>query len=117
MNHLVQLFVLMLVQNYIIFQFYLKILKIKITIKQDFLISDFENAPSGNDKTSILVEFPDRQGVLVEFLTDFNEAGINLTKLNHILLKVIQFSLLILMVIKMMKMLKSFKNTKIALKF
>ena len=50
-----------------------------------FIISDFENAPSGNDKTSILVEFPDRQGVLVEFLTDFNEAGINLTKIkSHI---------------------------------
>lgn len=50
-----------------------------------FIISDFENAPSGNDKTSILVKFPDRQGVLVEFLTDFNEAGINLTKIkSHI---------------------------------
>ena len=50
-----------------------------------FIISDFENAQSGNDKTSILVKFPDRQGVLVEFLTDFNEAGINLTKIkSHI---------------------------------
>jgi chorismate mutase/prephenate dehydratase len=36
-NQEVQQFVHMLEQNYIIFQFYLKILKIKITIKQDFL--------------------------------------------------------------------------------
>ena len=50
-----------------------------------FIISDFENAQSGNDKTSILVKLPDRQGVLVEFLTDFNNAGINLTKIkSHI---------------------------------
>jgi chorismate mutase/prephenate dehydratase len=50
-----------------------------------FIISDFENAPSGNDKTSILVRFPDRQGALVEFLTDFNDVGINLTKIkSHI---------------------------------
>ncbi len=50
-----------------------------------FIISDFENAPSGNDKTSVLVELPDRQGALVEFLNDFNNAGINLTKIkSHI---------------------------------
>ena len=50
-----------------------------------FIISDFENAQSGNDKTSILVKLPDRQGVLVEFLSDFNKAGINLTKIkSHI---------------------------------
>jgi len=50
-----------------------------------FIISDFENAISGNDKTSILVELPDKQGSLVEFLTDFNEAGINFTKIkSHI---------------------------------
>ena len=50
-----------------------------------FIISDFENAQSGNDKTSILVKLPDRQGVLVEFLSDFNNAGINLTKIkSHI---------------------------------
>ena len=50
-----------------------------------FIISDFENAQSGNDKTSILVKLPDRQGVLVEFLTDFNNAEINLTKIkSHI---------------------------------
>ncbi|NVJ52374.1 MAG: chorismate mutase [Campylobacteraceae bacterium] len=50
-----------------------------------FIISDFENAQSGNDKTSILVEVPDRQGALVEFLTDFNNSEINLTKIkSHI---------------------------------
>uniref|UniRef100_UPI0040487BC0 chorismate mutase n=1 Tax=Aliarcobacter sp. TaxID=2321116 RepID=UPI0040487BC0 len=50
-----------------------------------FIISDFENAQSGNDKTSILVKLPDRQGILVEFLTAFNDAGINLTKIkSHI---------------------------------
>ena len=50
-----------------------------------FIISDFENAQSGNDKTSILVKLPDRQGILVEFLSDFNNAGINLTKIkSHI---------------------------------
>ncbi|AXH13243.1 chorismate mutase [Halarcobacter bivalviorum] len=50
-----------------------------------FIISNFENAQSGNDKTSILVELPDRQGTLVEFLTDFNNSDINLTKIkSHI---------------------------------
>jgi len=50
-----------------------------------FIISDFENAQSGNDKTSILVEFPNKQGALVDFLTDFNTAEINLTKIkSHI---------------------------------
>ena len=50
-----------------------------------FIVSDFENAQSGNDKTSILVKLPHRQGELVDFLTDFNDAGINLTKIkSHI---------------------------------
>ena len=50
-----------------------------------FIISDFENAQSGNDKTSILVNLPDEQGGLVRFLNDFNNAGINLTKIkSHI---------------------------------
>ena len=50
-----------------------------------FIISDFENAPSGNDKTSILVKFPNEQGALVRFLNDFNDAKINLTKIkSHI---------------------------------
>jgi len=50
-----------------------------------FILSDFENAPSGNDKTSILVKLPDEQGVLVRFLNDFDDAQINLTKIkSHI---------------------------------
>ena len=51
-----------------------------------FILSDFENSPSGNDKTSILVNLPDEQGGLVRFLNDFNNAGINLTKIkSHII--------------------------------
>jgi chorismate mutase/prephenate dehydratase len=50
-----------------------------------FIVSDFENAPSGNDKTSILVKLPNTPGALVEFLTDFDKAKINLTKIkSHI---------------------------------
>jgi len=50
-----------------------------------FIISDFENAQSGNDKTSILVKLPNTPGALVDFLTDFDKAGINLTKIkSHI---------------------------------
>ena len=50
-----------------------------------FIISDFENAPSGHDKTSLLVRLPDRPGSLVEFLNDFEDAHINLTKIkSHI---------------------------------
>jgi len=50
-----------------------------------FILSDFENAISGNDKTSILAKFPDEQGALVKFLNDFNDANINLTKIkSHI---------------------------------
>lgn len=49
------------------------------------IISDFENGSSGNDKTSIIVQVPDRQGALVEFLNDFDKNGINLTKIkSHI---------------------------------
>jgi len=50
-----------------------------------FIISDFDNAPSGNDKTSILVKLPNEPGALVEFLIDFEKAQINLTKIkSHI---------------------------------
>ena len=50
-----------------------------------FIISDFENVPSGNDKTSILVRLPNKPGALVEFLNDFEKAKINLTKIkSHI---------------------------------
>lgn len=50
-----------------------------------FILSDFENTKSGNDKTSILVNLPDEQGVLVRLLNDFASANINLTKIkSHI---------------------------------
>ena len=50
-----------------------------------FIVSDFENAQSGSDKTSVLVKLPNTPGALVEFLTDFDNAGINLTKIkSHI---------------------------------
>ncbi len=50
-----------------------------------FVISDFENAPSGNDKTTILVKLPNRPGALVDFLNDFKALEIDLTKIkSHI---------------------------------
>ncbi len=50
-----------------------------------FIISDFNNAPSGNDKTTILVKLPNRPGALVDFLNDFKKAEIDLTKIkSHI---------------------------------
>ncbi|MFK5976134.1 MAG: chorismate mutase [Sulfurovum sp.] len=52
-----------------------------------FIISNFKNAPSGNDKTSILVSLPDESGVLVKFLSHFEKANINLTKIKSHILK------------------------------
>lgn len=50
-----------------------------------FIVSNFENGQSGNDKTSILAKLPNTPGALVEFLTDFDKAKINLTKIkSHI---------------------------------
>ncbi len=50
-----------------------------------FIISNFENAVSGNDKTSLLVKLPNTPGALVDFLNDFEEASVNLTKIkSHI---------------------------------
>ncbi|WP_292655397.1 chorismate mutase [Nitratifractor sp.] len=50
-----------------------------------FIVSDFENRPSGRDKTTILVRLPNRPGALVDFLNDFKEAEIDLTKIkSHI---------------------------------
>ncbi len=49
------------------------------------IISNFENAQSGDDKTSILVSLSNKAGSLVRFLTDFDKANINLTKIkSHI---------------------------------
>ncbi|HGZ70280.1 MAG TPA: chorismate mutase [Nitratifractor sp.] len=50
-----------------------------------FIISDFENEASGNDKTTILAKLPNRSGALVDFLLDFKEKKIDLTKIkSHI---------------------------------
>ncbi|MDD5160434.1 MAG: prephenate dehydratase [Sulfuricurvum sp.] len=48
-----------------------------------FILSDFKNGISGEDKTSILVRLKDAQkaGALVHFLEDFNNAEINLSKI------------------------------------
>ena len=51
-----------------------------------FIVSDFENAPSGDDKTSILVKLSNESGALVSFLNDFEKENINLTKIkSHII--------------------------------
>jgi chorismate mutase/prephenate dehydratase len=51
-----------------------------------FIISDFENAPSGDDKTTILAKLPNRPGALVDFLLDFKRYNIDLTKIkSHII--------------------------------
>ena len=50
-----------------------------------FIISDFENAPSGNDKTSLLVRLSNQPGALVDFLNHFEAANVNLSKIkSHI---------------------------------
>ncbi len=50
-----------------------------------FIISNFENQPSGADKTSILARLSNEPGALVEFLNDFEKAKVNLTKIkSHI---------------------------------
>ena len=50
-----------------------------------FIISDFENVPSGNDKTSLLVRLANTPGSLVDFLNDFEAAKVNLMKIkSHI---------------------------------
>ncbi|MRI83379.1 MAG: chloride transporter [Nitratiruptor sp.] len=45
------------------------------------VLSDFKNEPSGNDKTSILAKLQDRPGALYNFLKDFHDKQINLTKI------------------------------------
>ncbi|NBA87514.1 prephenate dehydratase [Emticicia sp. CRIBPO] len=49
-----------------------------------FILSkNFENQPSGNDKTTIIARLPDtdKPGILAGFLQDFKKVGINLTKI------------------------------------
>jgi chorismate mutase / prephenate dehydratase len=46
------------------------------------VVSDFKNLPSGNDKSSVLVEIENKPGSLVKFLDSFEQAGINLTKID-----------------------------------
>ncbi len=45
------------------------------------IIGKFDSNPSGNDKTSILAKLSNKPGSLVEFLREFEKAGINLTKI------------------------------------
>lgn len=45
------------------------------------VISDYKNVPSGQDKTTILAKTANRPGALFAFLKEFNEAGLNLTKI------------------------------------
>jgi len=50
-----------------------------------FIISDFENEQTSNDKSSILVSLPNKSGVLFKFLKSFYKANIDLTKIkSHI---------------------------------
>ena len=50
-----------------------------------FIISNFENLQSKDDKTSMLVHLPNRPGSLVDFLNDFERCEVNLTKIkSHI---------------------------------
>jgi chorismate mutase/prephenate dehydratase len=50
-----------------------------------FIISNFENAASGNDKTSLLVKLSNKPGSLVDFLNHFEKAEVNLSKIkSHI---------------------------------
>ena len=50
-----------------------------------FIISDFQNPQTSNDKSSILVNLPNKSGVLYKFLKSFHKANIDLTKIkSHI---------------------------------
>jgi len=50
-----------------------------------FIISNFENTASGNDKTSLLVKLLNKPGSLVDFLNHFEKAEVNLSKIkSHI---------------------------------
>ncbi|GHV05482.1 chorismate mutase [Campylobacterota bacterium] len=46
------------------------------------ILSDFQNPASGKDKTTILAQTPNKAGALFLLLKEFNDAAINLTKLD-----------------------------------
>ncbi len=46
------------------------------------IISDFYNAPSQQDKTSIFATLKDKSGALLELLKDFQDYGINLSRID-----------------------------------
>jgi chorismate mutase/prephenate dehydratase len=45
------------------------------------LSKDFNNQPSGQDKTTIVAQLPDQPGSLASFLSEFDKARINLSKI------------------------------------
>jgi len=51
------------------------------------VISDFDNAPSGDDNTAILVKLSKEAGSLVKFLEEFNKRNINLEKIESHIIK------------------------------
>ncbi len=52
-----------------------------------FIISKSDTKKSTNDKTSIIVQLPDKYGSLIDFLNDFKEAKINLSKIKSHIVK------------------------------
>jgi len=53
-----------------------------INITQFFLIGHAENPPSSdNNRTALVVELPDKPGILCAFLTPFSEAGVSLKRI------------------------------------
>ena len=58
------------------------------TNKTNFIvISDFDNAPSGDDNTAVLVKLSKEAGSLVRFLQEFNLRDINLEKIESHIIK------------------------------
>ncbi len=55
------------------------------------ILSDFKNQRSDNDKTSIIAKTDNRPGSLVDFLKNFQDHGINLTKIESRPLREEQF--------------------------
>jgi len=83
-----------------------------------FVISDSINEPSGNDKTTILAKLPNRPGALVDFLLDFKEENIDLTKIkSHIIGGVSMFFLEFNGHYKDEKIQKIFNKHKESIKF